>query len=307
MRMVTSCYRLIHRKMTAPTAERSLISAIVPPSVGHIDACISSVFKDALRLLDFHGICISLPVDFLVKLLGATNIYGSLLEQFPFPDINVESRSMIHSRVLGLNCLTSHYSRLWKDAWNPRYSMDSWTKHDIRLRQDYFSRLNSDWVREYALRSDFERRQALVEIDVLMGVVLGLSLEELISIYRIQFPVMQQYERDTWFDANGRIVFTASKGLPNVGLPRKAIRDDTSYCLVTPGGSEDCIALGWEDVRELSEGTVTREIFDDTQPEGPVRRTIEYHAPFDRCDRESDYRIAWSEFERRLGRTAASS
>ena len=118
---------------------------------------------------------------------------------------------------------------------------------------------------------------------------------------------MQEYEHDTWFDANGRIVFTASKGLPSVGLPRMALRDDTRYGLITPSTREEHIALGWEDVQHLREGTVTREILDDTQPGGPARRVIEYHAPFDRCDRESDYRIAWSEFERRLRRTAPSS
>jgi hypothetical protein len=37
---------------------------------------------------------------------------------------------------------------------------------------------------------------------------LGRSSDELITIYRVQFPVMQQYERDTWYDRNGRIVFT---------------------------------------------------------------------------------------------------
>lgn len=29
-------------------------------------------------------------------------------------------------------------------------------------------------------------------------------------------------------------------------------------------------------------------IIDDTMPGGPVERTIEYVAPFDRCDRQQD-------------------
>ena len=47
----------------------------------------------------------------------------------------------------------------------------------------------------------------------------------------------------------------------------------------------------------------TRTITDDTQPGGPVERTIEYVAPFDRCDREKDYETAWSFFEEKYGGT----
>ena len=52
---------------------------------------------------------------------------------------------------------------------------------------------------------------------------------------------------------------------------------------------------------DLKEGTVTRKIMDDTMPGGPVERTIHYEAPFDRCDREEDYRAAWDEFSSRFG------
>ena len=246
----------------------------------------------------------SLPMDFFVKSLGVGDVHGSLIESFPFPVIKEGVRSSIHVRVLALNCLTIYYSQLWSDAWSPQYLIDSWTKNDIRLTRNYFQSLNSNWESNHSLRSDFQRRQALVENDVLTAITLGLSLQELISIYQIQFPVMQQYERDTWYDTNGRIVFTASKGLPGVGLPRRALRDDTSYGLITPSVREEHIALGWDDVCDLREGTVTRRVLDDTRPGGPVWRIIEYNAPFDRCDRESDYRTAWGEFERRLGRPA---
>ena len=302
VRISTNCYRSIHRVMTAPTAERSLVSALIPPEVGHINTCISSSFISVQRLLEFHGICISLPMDFFVKALGATEIHSALIMSFPVPDMSRNIRSMVNVRVLALNCLTKYYSQRWLRAWNSNYRLDSWAKHDIRLRRDYFLDLKSSWSRKYALRTDFERRQALIEVDVLVAMVLGLDIEELVSIYRIQFPVMQQYERNTWFDANGRIVFTTSKGIPGVGMPRKAVLGDTFYGLDAGNRHRKQISLGWEDVRDVREGIVTRDILDETQPGGPQRRTIEYHAPFVRCDRENDYRVAWREFEKRLGR-----
>jgi len=56
----------------------------------------------------------------------------------------------------------------------------------------------------------------------------------------------------------------------------------------------------WIEIKDMKTGTVERTITDDTLPGGPRERTIVYQAPFDRCDREKDYEIAWVEFERRL-------
>jgi hypothetical protein len=59
-----------------------------------------------------------------------------------------------------------------------------------------------------------------VEIDVLVAHELGLNLNELKTIWRVQFPIPRQYELETWYDANGRIVFTVSRGLTGVGPSR---------------------------------------------------------------------------------------
>lgn len=114
---------------------------------------------------------------------------------------------------------------------------------------------------------------------------LGITLDELRNLYKAQFPTMQEYERDTWYDQRGRIVFTNSKGLSTVGLARKREKGSD-----TPG---------WEDVRDMKSGTFNVVIEDDTMPGGPIQRTITYEAPFDRCDRETDYALAWAEFKRR--------
>ena len=47
----------------------------------------------------------------------------------------------------------------------------------------------------------------------------------------------------------------------------------------------------------MPSGLVELEIVDDTIPGGPVERKISFEAPFDRCDRVEDYKIAWEFFE----------
>jgi len=155
--------------------------------------------------------------------------------------------------------------------------------------------LTTEWNLNCALRTDYARCQALVEIDVLVAKALGITLEELITIYRVQFPVMRQYESDTWYDQKGRIIFTSSKGLPGVGLhrtPRK--NDEATYGIHSSERNEDSINIGWEDVKEMKEGTVTKTYMDDTLPGSPREKTVTYHAPFDQCDRERDYSSVWN-------------
>ncbi len=299
-RRVTGHYSMVNRRMVGPASERTLIAAIVPTGAAYIDTVVGTSQRDLRDLLDFQGICQALPMDGFVKMTGATDISPGRLRQLPLCRLGPRPRRSLQARVLGLHCLTSHYRTLWESCWDDAHAADGWTRSDARLNAGRWGGLERAWSRDSALRTDFERRQALVEVDVLVAMALGLTLDELLVLYRVQFPVLREYEADTWYDQDGRIVFTTSQGLSGTGLPRRARRGDSNYALVQPGRSETGLALGWEDVQGLTDGTVFRTVEDDTLPQGRRERTIAYRAPFVRCDREEEYRAAWDEFSHRF-------
>ena len=315
-RRMTEFFRLAYRGMLSPPGERTLIVCLLPKHVGHIHAVQTTAFKDSNLLITQAIMSSSLVGDFYIKTSGRSNLMASWTA---FPVIENKDRNVI--RLLSLYCLTSHYSELWQSCWNLAFTQQCWSiapnsEHSGAnvLPQDFFKSLTPEWQRDCALRTDYARRQALVEIDVLVAQALGMTLDELLTIYRVQFPVMRQYEADTWYDQNGRIVFTPSKGLVGVGLPRTArksdLNDGISYAITQYADTEDesgnkpvireesGIALGWNDIKDLKAGdTVSKTYMDDTQPGDQVERTIVYEAPFFKPDREEDYAIAWTFFE----------
>ena len=63
-----------------------------------------------------------------------------------------------------LNCLTVYYCELWINTLPKDSTKDSWTKRDSRLNNANFTNLTLQWQRNCSLRTDYERRQAPVEM-----------------------------------------------------------------------------------------------------------------------------------------------
>jgi hypothetical protein len=299
-RPVTEFFRHYNRGYVGSASERTAMPCIVPPGPALIHTVFSVVFKDVQKLLAFGAPMASVVIDFLVKSTGKPHIVSEITNRLQL----IEDSHSLNARYLALNCLTTHYAPLWQEVFDLEFPEQSWSQPDNpRLPQDFWQNLTRDWTRHCALRSDYARRMALVEIDVLVAQALGLTLDELQLIYRVQFPVMQGYERDTWYDIKGRIVFTNSKGLVGVGLPRKGSRTSPKTRIKLPDGTARDGNHGWEDLYKdeqwlVPDGAqVEMTVTDDTLPGGPRSVTRTFTAPFARANREDDYRVAWAFFE----------
>lgn len=317
---VTEYFRLCFRNMLPSANERTLFAVLAPPGTAHIHPVISNAFRYGRDAALCFVTTVSIVADFFVRSTGRSMLYG-LWAKLPRPQMAPE----LLVRGLSLVCLTTHYAPLWEEVYDVDFADQAWSQPgNPRLPQGFWSQLTSSWTRDCALRRDYARRMALVEIDVLVAQALGLTLDELLLIYRVQFPVMQGYERDTWYDIHGRIVFTNSKGLVGVGLSRKGTKSTPRTRIVTPDGKPREGQFGWDDLwayanaeagdseeviqrggsSRVPDGTViTQWVMDDTLPGGPREVERTYTAPFARANREEDYRMAWAFFSEQ-GQTA---
>lgn len=270
-----SPYKIFARRRLNLSMERTLISAIVPQNTVQIHAVLGIYVQNPADLVAVAACLNTVVYDFYIKTYGKEDLYDNTLSKLPIP-ID-KDMSLALARVLALNAIGPEFGQLWKAVWSPEFTKNEWSKEDVRLPKDFFS-TSEEWKSGYIATTDYMRRQLFVELDVCVAMLLGLSLQDLISIYSLQFPVMQQYEMDTWYDATGKIVFTNNKGLISVGYSRAE----------------------WEnEIKDAPAGKSFYKTVTDDTVDGPVERTIEYVAPFDRCDRIKDYETAWKFFEKK--------
>lgn len=198
-------FRLAWRAMADSATVRTLHSALIPPGPTHLYSLFSISAPDLRDIAIFAGFTSSIPADFLVKVMGVANINIGILGKIPHLR-NHPLETQLLLRTLRLNCLVQPYLPLWEHLYTSSWQQDSWVS-GIGVAysgREQISSVYENWNWATPLRRAADRRQALIEIDAIVAVMLGITVEELLTIYRTQFPVLQKYERDALYDATGR-------------------------------------------------------------------------------------------------------
>ncbi|WP_204509418.1 class I SAM-dependent DNA methyltransferase [Aeromonas caviae] len=162
---VTEYYRFVNRRMFGASSERSFISAILPKGFANINTCVATAFLSKDVLVSFAGLSHSVVYDFILKSTGKSDLYGAQLGGFVYFD-----NDLVKERALILNCISADYSELWSSCYQTKFNHQRWSRDLPQLPQSFFANLTPHWQRDCALRTDYSRRQALVEIDVLTHV-----------------------------------------------------------------------------------------------------------------------------------------
>jgi hypothetical protein len=265
-----SYFRVSWRRQIDNSGERTLISALLPPGPAHVNT-VNSLGGPDLPLEALAGISAvlsSLLADFSVRAVPKNDCLPPTIRRLPAPPMGHPLYRALLLRTLRLNCMTSEFGALWGELWGPDFSDDSWTQKSDLLDRHEIALVRPFWSMDVPIRIDAVRRQALVEIDALVALCFGVTIDALVSVYRTQFPAL--VGKDTGraatkfiYDANGRLV-------PNSVLTVWRKKGDA----IT------------EDERKA------------VHPGSGVEYT--YELPFGTLDREADMRTAYAEFERRL-------
>lgn len=232
-------FRVAWRYMASITGQRTLHSTVIPPGTAHVHSVQSATVMDLGELAAVAACFTALPIDFLVKTAALSNLGPAIIDSLPCI-VHPALKAELDNDFAGLICLTSAYAPLWTEL------------------------TGSQWHPALPIRTAEARRAAQVRLDVIVALSLGISSEELCTIYRTQFPVLRGYEQNDLYDANGRKV---------------------------PGDMNRLY-------RKVS-GNLTLDERRWTHPHSGVEYVFEF--PFQSFDREEDMRKAYAHFSNMLG------
>ncbi|MFF8551919.1 class I SAM-dependent DNA methyltransferase [Streptomyces sp. NPDC015501] len=204
VRPYTEYFRLAWRCMIPFDTERSLFAAVIPPGPAHVDAVQSVALRDNRHTVLNAGFWAALPLDYLLRITDRSHLRVAEASKMPYADSRHPLASALLLRALRLNCLTEAYAPLWEELYNMDWpDRARWAINWPRLGP-LSGHLGKTWQYSTPLRTEYERRAALVELDALVAVWLGVNADQLVAIYQSRYPVLSDYEAGTWFDATGR-------------------------------------------------------------------------------------------------------
>jgi hypothetical protein len=218
------------------------------------------------------GFWTAIPIDYILRITGKSNFHTADAVRMPAPDPAHPLASALLLRTLRLNALTNHYSPLWEELYDPRWAgYEDWANSDWPHLNPLASGLTAAWKYDTPLRTEYERRAALVEIDALVSVWLGITADQLAAIYRSRYAVLADRETAMHFDANGRRI------------------------------AADSYAHGHSQTKQDYLDLLAHLESPDTTPP-----PTGYTAPFYKADREAEMRAAHAHFQARLDEEIAA-
>ncbi|MEV8030828.1 hypothetical protein [Streptomyces sp. NPDC086182] len=277
-------YRMAWREMIAPDTERSLYACVLPPGPAHLLTIYSAELGGKEKSVLTAGFWSAIPVDYMLRITGTKHLQPSPARRMPIPRVGHPLASALFLRTLRLNCLTNVYASLWEELYDP-----AWTTHEPWAVQwpglEPLESVGSTWERSTPLRSERVRRSALVEIDALVAVWLGMDADALIAAYRGRFPVLQKYEAASWFDAEGWKLASYARTFGQ-RQTKETWKQFEAY-MADPA------------FKAHQEDPTTNPAPETPVPDG-------YTAPFYKADRETEMREAHAYFQKRLDAAVAA-
>ncbi|CAM3483584.1 class I SAM-dependent DNA methyltransferase [Stackebrandtia soli] len=282
-RPYTDFYRMAWREMIPLSTERSLFAALIPPGPAHIHAVRSLAGSTPKQTASIAAYFSALPMDYLLRIAGIGHLDVGQARTLLVP--NLVDHALTPSlllRTLRLNCLTNAYAPLWSELFDDAWATDSWAVDWPGLEP--LTAVGSEWRYETPLRTEYARRAALVELDALVSVMLGITADQLVAIYRSRFSILSHRESMMYFDADGRKIAESSH---------------THGVHQTKTGFAELMA-------HLEDGGPPPKYRVDPYDKSDRPELAEYqpfpapHEPFYKADREREMRAAHAEFTRRL-------
>ncbi len=259
-------HRLAWRRMIPFDTERSFFAAMLPPGPTHVNS-VNAIGHPKSRLLVLNaGFWHSISLDYLLRIIGRSDLHVADAGRLPAPEVDHVLASPLILRTLRLNSLTNAYAPLWEELYDATWpGYENWAYDGWPNLKPLAAHLAPTWKYDTPLRTEYERRAALVELDALVSVWLGITADQLVAIYKSRYPVLSDYEAEMYFDANGR----------------KIARNHNTY--------------GYGQTKETYPALLAHLESPPTTPppEG-------YEPPFYKADREAEMRGAHAHFQARL-------